>query len=83
MKNLLDYGWGVCPNGFMLDDINRNVVSIIDAETDPVLRKEMVDSFHEWRLANLEFGRLLRIQDERLLFGRKAFYDEQFRIKGE
>ncbi len=66
MKNLLDYGWGVCPNGFMLDDINKNVTSIIDFEEDPALRKELVQAFREWRLANLKFGRLLRQQDQRL-----------------
>ena len=70
MKNLLDYGWGVCPNGFMLDDINRNVTSIIDFEKDPTLRKELVQAFREWRLANLKFGRLLHQQDERV-FGSK------------
>jgi hypothetical protein len=67
MKNLLDYGWGVCPNGFMLDDINRNVESILDMEpAGSELGKEMLAAWREWRLANLKFGRLLRQQDERL-----------------
>ncbi len=66
MKNLLDYGLGVFPNEFALQDVYRNVEMILDVETDPVLRMEMVKTFREWKLANLKFGRLLRQQDERL-----------------
>jgi hypothetical protein len=67
MKNLLDYGLGVCPNQFVLDDIYRNVELIFDAEpAGSELGKEMLAAWREWRLANLKFGRLLRKQDERL-----------------
>jgi hypothetical protein len=68
-KNLLDYGLGVCPNEFILQDIYRNVESIVDVETNAELRKELTDAFRQWKLANLKFGRLLRQQDDRL-FGK-------------
>jgi hypothetical protein len=72
MKNLLDYGLGLFPNEFALQDVYRNAESIIDAETDQELRAEMVKTFREWKLVNLKFGRLLRKQDERM-FSKKSF----------
>jgi len=66
MKNVLDYTAGFCPNRFMLDDIFRNVESIIDAEPDGELRRKMLSEFRTFRIANQRFGMLLYEQDKHL-----------------
>jgi hypothetical protein len=70
MKNVLDYSAGFCPNRFALDDIFRNVESIIDAEPAGELRQKMLAEFRAFKIANQRFGMLLYEQDKRL-FGKK------------
>jgi hypothetical protein len=70
MRNVLDYTAGFCPNRFALDDIFRNVESIIDAEPAGEFRQKMLAEFRAFKIANQRFGMYLLEQDTRL-FGWK------------
>jgi hypothetical protein len=72
MKNVLDYTAGFCPSRFALDDIFRNVESIIEQEPDGgELRKKMLSEFRAFKIANQRFGMLLLEQDRRLFEKKK------------
>jgi hypothetical protein len=71
MKNLLDYSLGCFSNKWAMQDVMKNAESIIDSESNPDLRREMLKVFRDFRIANQRFGMLLLKQDERM-FGPKV-----------
>lgn len=66
MKNVLDYSLGFFTNEQALQDLHRNVESIIGCETDVELRRKMLQEFRAFKIANQRFGMLLLEQDKRM-----------------